>query len=78
MEDEEINLFCYNYLCTFILNLSHNFLELSNNFESDASEPLDFYIANFKETNENFINNAKELLSSIEKNKIDLLKKQDE
>lgn len=78
MEDEEMNLFCYNYLCTFILNLSHNFLDLSNNLESDATEPLDFYISNFKETNDNFIINANQLITSIERNKSDLLKRQED
>lgn len=58
MEDEEINLFCYNYLCTFILNLSHNFADLSLNLQSDASEPLDFYLINFNETNNSFLSNA--------------------
>lgn len=58
MEDEEMNLFCYNYLCSFILNMSHSFLELSMNLQSDSSEPLDFYLINFNETNRNFINNA--------------------
>lgn len=62
MEDEELNLFCYNYLCSFILNMSHNFFELSMNLQSDASEPLDFYLINFNETNNNFIDNASSVI----------------
>ena len=58
MEDEEMNLFCYNYLCSYILNMSHNFLELSISLQSDATEPLDFYLINFNETNTNFLTNA--------------------
>lgn len=61
MKDEEENetlLYCYNYICHYVLNLSHLLTVQASDMHNRILEPFDLFAENYNETNKTLLQNA--------------------
>ena len=50
-DEDDIILFSYNYLCSFLMNMSHNYSAYILNLIGEVVEPFQQFQDNFRETN---------------------------
>ena len=58
-------MFGYNYLCHYILNLSHHFMMHSANMENKILEPFELFCENFNDTNKALMKSASDVLCQV-------------
>lgn len=65
MIDNDSLLFSYNYLCHFILNISHQHMSSAANIQNKILEPFELFCENFKETNKTLLKNGHKVYKKL-------------
>jgi hypothetical protein len=76
-EEHDILVYCYNYICHFMLNISHHHSNVASNIHNKIIEPFELFSDNFTETNTNLLNNTNRILTNLEGSYGDMLRKQE-
>ena len=58
-----MNLFCYNYLSNYVLNVSHNLVAQAENIQAEVVDTFSFFAKNFTETNETLLANSNDVIA---------------
>ena len=61
-----MNLYYCNTISNFILNIAHEISNTSTNMKEELLEPLELFLINYKETNNNLAKNSYKILNDID------------